>query len=206
MQVRTLPQQRAHVKVEKREDGKRYVNGYAAIYYREGDEGSEYQLWDDLYERILPGAFDDAVKEDDVRALLNHDPNQLLARTGNDLKLTADGNGLFYEFPIDENDPDHLRLAAKLERGDLTGSSFGFAVRERRFVEYEEFDVVELVKVKLYDVSPATFPAYEGTSVGIRSKEGVEELRKEYDSWKKSREVADSNLLNRLQKAKAGIL
>jgi len=206
MQVRTLPQQRAHVRVDKNEEGKRFIKGYAAVYYRDGDVATEYRLWDDFIERILPGAFDDAIKEDDVRALLNHDPNQLLARTGNDLKLSVDDVGLVYEFPVDENDPDHLRTVAKIERGDLSGSSFGFTVRERRFVEYEEFDVVELVKVRLFDVSPATFPAYEGTSVGIRSTEGIEELRKQYDQWKKSNRAKDNDLLNRLEKAKAGIL
>ena len=63
MELRTLQQSRAKVRVEKREDGKRFIKGYAAVYYREGDKGTEYALWDDLFERILPGAFDEAIKD-----------------------------------------------------------------------------------------------------------------------------------------------
>lgn len=206
MQVRMLSQERAHVRVETREDEKRYITGYAAVYYREGKEETEYRLFDDLIERILPGAFDDAIKEDDVRALLNHNPDNLLARTGNSLKLSVDDIGLRYEFPVDEKDPDHLRVVSKIDRGDLSGSSFGFTVRERRFVEYEDFDVVELVKVRLFDVSPATFPAYEGTTVGMRSIEGNDEVRKDYEMWKKDKRAKNSDLLLRMKKAEAGIL
>lgn len=205
MEIRTTEAVVSKVHIEKREDGKRYIAGYAAVFYRKDDAKTEYQLYTDLYERILPGAFNDAVKEDDVRALLNHDPSLLLARTGNSLKLKEDSVGLWYEFPVDENDPDHLRVAAKLERGDLSGSSFGFVPVERRFVEYEDYDVVELAKVRLYDVSPATFPAYEGTSVGIRSADGIDAIVKERDEWKNSIKQ-DDDLQIRLMKAESGIL
>jgi uncharacterized protein len=209
IETRTLDSKQANVRVEKRDDGKRYIKGYAAVFYREGVAGTEYRLFNDLYERILPGAFKDAVKDDDVRALLNHDPNLLLARSGNGLVLREDETGLYYEFPVDENDPDHLRVVAKLDRGDLKGSSFGFEPIERRFVDHKDFDVVELAKVRLYDVSPATFPAYEGTSVGIRSTDGIENLKKERDAWKRSQqETSEDSVSMRIRQAKAeaGIL
>jgi HK97 family phage prohead protease len=137
---------------------------------------------------------------------LNHDPNLLLARSGNGLTLKEDDTGLYYEFPVDENDPDHLRVAAKLERGDLSGSSFGFEPVERRFIEFRDYDVVELVKVRLYDVSPATFPAYEGTSVGIRSTDGMEKLKQERDAWKRGKQVEYDERVAKQAKAEAGIL
>ena len=207
MELRTIDQNKANIRVEKRDDGKRYISGYAAVFYREGDKATEYQLFTDLYERILPGAFAEAVKQDDVRALLNHDPNLLLARSGKGLTLKEDNVGLWYEFPVDENDPDHLRTVAKLERGDLSGSSFGFIPVERRFLEQKDFDVVELVKVRLFDVSPATFPAYEGTSVGIRSTEGLDKLNKERDEWKTAKRTSEFEERQILQmKANAGVL
>lgn len=209
MELRTLDSKRANVRIEKRADGKRYISGYAAVFYRDGDTTTEYQLYRDLYERVMKGAFKEAVKDDDVRALMNHDPNMLLARSGNGLTLREDETGLFYEFPIDEHDPDHLRVAAKLERGDMSGSSFGFEVLERRFIKFKDFDVVELAKVRLYDVSPCTFPAYEGTSVGIRSVEGVDSIIKARDDWKRSKQQDDGSLLdiaNRQARAEAGIL
>lgn len=213
MELRTLDSKQANVKIEKRTDGKRYISGYAAVFYREGDTTTEYQLWRDLYERVMKGAFKEAVKDDDVRALMNHDPNMLLARSKNGLTLREDDTGLFYEFPIDENDPDHLRVAAKLERGDMSGSSFGFEVIERRWIEFKDYDVLELVKVRLYDVSPCTFPAYEGTTVGIRSVEGIESIIKSRDEWKLSKKQTEESMLAnvrdvtvRLAKAEAGIL
>jgi len=154
----------------------------------------------------MPGAFKEAVKNDDVRALMNHDPNMLLARSGNGLTLKDDETGLFYEFPIDENDPDHLRVAAKLERGDMSGSSFGFEVLERRWIEFKDYDVLEIITVRLYDVSPCTFPAYEGTSVGIRSTDGIETLLKEREEWKRAKQQDDGSITNRQARAEAGIL
>ncbi len=206
MEIRTLNHSQANVRIETRDDGKRYITGYAAVFYREGDETTEFRLWDTLVERVKRGAFKKAIKQDDVRALLNHDPNMLLARTGNGLKLKEDDIGLYYEFPVDETDPDHLRVVAKLERGDLKGSSFGFEPVVRKFIEDKEYDIVVLEEVRLYDVSPATFPAYEGTSVSIRSTEG---LKAEYDKWKaeqRSIQVDMDEVQIRLDKANAGIL
>lgn len=209
MEIRATSQNKANVRVDKKEDGKRYISGYAAIFYRDGDKGTEYELFKDLFERINKGAFSEAVKEDDVRALLNHDPNLLLARTGNGLKLTEDEVGLRYEFPVDESDPDHMRVLAKLERGDLTGSSFGFEPVERRWVEYQGYDVVELVKVRLFDVSPATFPAYEGTSVGVRTNDGLKAVKDEWETWKRTKQGISEDAIEidlRQRKAEAGIL
>src|SRR5215475_2335681 len=75
-----------------------YCTGFAAVFYKDGDPDTEYQLYPDLVERIAPGAFDRAVREDDVRGLMNHDPNLLLGRTAaGTLKLSADATGLRYE-------------------------------------------------------------------------------------------------------------
>ena len=59
------------------EESKPKVRGYAAVFGKESENlGSEnYQF----REVIEAGAFDDVLK-DDVRALLNHDPNFILAR------------------------------------------------------------------------------------------------------------------------------
>ena len=83
--------------VEKRADGRRAIVGHAAVYYRADDPGTEYQLFPDLKERIMPGAFDRAAREDDVRALFNHQPDNLLGRTtAKTLALTIDEKGLRY--------------------------------------------------------------------------------------------------------------
>ena len=202
------------IKIETREDGKRYIEGYAAVFYRKEDEGTQYHLWDDLVERIAPGAFKRAIAEkDDVRALLNHEPSYLLARVGNGLNLKEDKIGLFYSFPVDSEDPDHIRTVRKIERGDMTGSSFGFIPQKRTFIEGEdnEPDVIVQEEVRLFDVSPVTYPAYEATQVGLRhlTKESMEELRKDYEYWKKEQHKPKDPLAYykiQLLKAEAGIL
>ena len=75
------------------------VIGYAAVYY-DGTPGTEYKLWDGFIERIAPGAFDRALKEDDVRCFFNHDPNWVLGSTGAEpptLQLSSDIVGLRYQ-------------------------------------------------------------------------------------------------------------
>lgn len=168
----------APVELEKRDDGSRAIVGYGAVYYRDGDDGTEYWLWDDMVERIMPGAFDRALDDgDDARGLFNHDPSNLLGRVSSGtMQLSVDDTGLRYEIPVDENDSDHMRVVAKIERGDLTGSSFAFMVDEMIWEENNDTLIRWIKSVTLRDTGPVTYPAYEGTTSGLRA----EELRAEY--------------------------
>jgi uncharacterized protein len=185
---RHLPTDRARVHIEKRDDGSRTITGYAAVFYREGDAGTEFKIFSDLVERIMPTAFDDMLTEkQDVRGLFNHDSNNLLARVSSGtLTLSVDETGLRYDIPVDENDPDHLRVVAKIERGDLNGSSFSFIPRPSGIVyaETEDADIRELHKLNVYDVGPVTFPAYESTTAGMRAVSDIEDVKTERDRWK----------------------
>ena len=90
------------VTVETREDGTTTISGYAAVYHRSEDAGTQYQLMDSYYERIKPGAFDRALAEkQDVRALFNHDANHVLGRTtSGTCRLSCDSVGLRYEVDL----------------------------------------------------------------------------------------------------------
>jgi uncharacterized protein len=165
--------------------GNRYITGLSAVFF-DGREGTQYQLWDDHVERIRPGAFDRALAEaDDVRGLYNHDASQLLGRTANGtLRLWTDRRGLLYEIQVDEHDPDHERVVAKIERGDLSGSSFAFKATSVAWEDVGDGRTVRWIEsLRLYDVGPVTYPAYESTSVGLRSDSQMEELRRERDLW-----------------------
>lgn len=152
------------------------IRGMAAVYYRDGDTATEYWLWDDIVERLMPGCFDRAISEaHDARALFNHDSNQLLGRVSSGTcRLSLDSTGLAYEIDADPNDPDSQRVAAKIDRGDVNGSSFGFIPRAVRWLE-EKLDsgdwlyIREVVDVDLFDVGPVTWPAYSGTTAGRSS-------------------------------------
>lgn len=156
------------IRVE-RQDGEDKVVGYAAVF----DELSP-PLWG-FRERIEKGAFAKSIREADVRALWNHDRNLVLGRTkSRTLRLFEDDTGLGYE--IDPPDTQWARDAlVTIERGDVDQSSFGFEViREEWTTNEDDENIRTLKEVKLFDVSPVTFPAYPQTSVQLRSLLGVD--------------------------------
>jgi uncharacterized protein len=123
-----------------------------------------------FYEEVREGAFKQALKRADVRMLLNHDPNYLLARnTSGTLRLTEDDKGLLVD--ADMAPTSYAKdLAIVMERGDLTQMSFSFIpVKEEWSVTDTGDDVRSLVELDLYDVSPVTFPAYTETDAALRA-------------------------------------
>ena len=102
---------------------KRHAARVAAVFYRDGDKGTEFRLWDDVYERIDADAFTRALKEShDVRALFNHDSNHILGRVSSGtLRLSVDNTGLRYSVTLPAS---AANVAEAMQRGDLTGSSF----------------------------------------------------------------------------------
>lgn len=130
-------------------------------------------------ERIMPGAFTKNLQTNpDVRALFNHDPNQVLGRTkAKTLRLNEDAVGLHYD--VDLPDTQVARdLHTSIERGDVDQSSFGFYVRSQKWSEEPDpadptgkatMFVREVHEADLSDVSPVTYPAYLGSDVDVRS-------------------------------------
>ena len=144
--------------------------GYGSVYY-DGTPETEYRIWDNYVERIMPGMFDRALREKhDVRGLFNHDSNIILGRsTSGTMLLSLDAKGLRYDIGYDQNDPDHVRLKAKMDRKDVTGSSFSFDPLEWTIREDGDLTIVEMTDCILYDVGPVTYPAYEGANSGMRA-------------------------------------
>jgi len=200
---RALAPEIAQLRLERRENDKPVITGYAAVFYRKGDAQTEYQMWPDLVERIMPGAFDAAIKEnDDARGLFNHDRNQLLGlRSSGTLRLSVDKVGLKYE--IDAPDTQAGRdTVTLLERGDIPGSSFSFlaggsyakrgkVVWVTETVDGQTVDIREVHELELFDVGPVTWPAYEGTSAGIRScsEREAKAVCQEREAWRKQLEA-----------------
>ena len=186
---RTLDQSKA--RVELRQDGdseKSLIAGTAAVFY-DGTPRTEFQLDKDFVERIAPGAFDEALANDDVRGVFNHDASLILGRTtAGTMTLRADEEGLQYE--IDAPDTSVGRdLKVSLERGDVTGSSFKFRVTGENFTEEGDVLVRTITNTSLLDVGPVTFPAYTATSASVRS-EGAQESRKAYEASKRDEQEA----------------
>jgi HK97 family phage prohead protease len=148
-------------------DEKSGMSGYAAVF------GSATEIAGMFREQIAPGAFAEAVKRDDVRALFNHDANFVLGRsTSGTLRLIEDDKGLRYD--VDVPDTTWARdLMVSVQRGDVSQSSFAFEVTEDEwdYGKRGEMPMRTIKNVRLYDVSPVTYPAYSATSVSARSRD-----------------------------------
>lgn len=167
------------------EDGT--LRGLAAPYYA-GQPGQEYELWKDTYERYMPGCFDDTVGQDDIRVLFNHDPTLILGRTkAQTATVTSTQRGLEYEVELgDTSIARDVREHAR--RGDITGSSCGWYVEREEWVKEGDRSVRQLHKLRLFDVSPVTFPAYEDTSVTTR------DAMQSFRAWAKDQNWPDQAL------------
>lgn len=142
------------------ENGK--LRGYAAVFDSDSvDMG--------FVERIAPGAFKRTLKEGaNVRMLWNHDSSLVLAsRDRSTITLREDAKGLYFEA---EPNPELRQYVSQVERGDVHQMSFGFRV-VRDEIDQQDTDtpVRTLLDVDLFEVSPVTFPAYQATSVALRS-------------------------------------
>lgn len=155
------------------ESGELKFEGHAAVF----DEWTEIPtlFGSTFMERIQRGAFRKVLSDGaDVRFLgLNHNPDLVMARTGPaTLRLKEDTKGLKVNADLDSRDPDVQSLSVKLERGDVSQMSFGFRVGKHE-VEYDEDEDITRRTITefsdLFDVSPVTFPAYEGTDASLRA-------------------------------------
>ena len=145
------------------DDGALHIEGYFVVF------NSVYQIWDDMSESVAPGAFTDTLGGD-VRALIDHETRLVLGRnTAGTLQLREDSHGLWGDILINPNDQDAMNLYARVQRGDVNQCSFGFDILEQE-TEFRDDGSVHwtIKKVKLYEVSVCTFPAYAETSVQAR--------------------------------------
>jgi len=147
--------------------GKLSFRGYAAVFGQLSEPiGGQFR------ERIARGAFAKTLTQADVKLLINHDPNLLLARSKagkGTLRLSEDAKGLLVQAEMAPT--SYARdLAAVMQRGDLDQMSFGFKMVEDRWDRSgPDLPIRELRAVDLYDVSAVTMPAYPQTSAAVRS-------------------------------------
>lgn len=194
-EIRTLPIVELRVSSA---DEENFIEGHAAV----------FDSWSETLGGIFPfkekvkrGAFTSSLEKDDIRALFNHDPNYVLGRNkAGTLQLKEDERGLFVKiFPPDTAWAKDLRTS--ILRGDINQMSFGFTVEEDEWRYEDGYDVRELRKVKLFDVSPVTFPAYTATDVGIRAMESYQEYRAQQEAEQQNadKKVAEAKNKQELQ-------
>lgn len=159
----------------------RKITGYAAVFNSLSEDLGGFR------EKIKPGAFRNALKSSDTRALWNHDANIVLGRsTAGTLTMKEDKRGLSIEIdPPKWADP----YLESIERGDVSQMSFGFIVKSDQWEDKEGATIRTLIDIAdLRDVSVVPFPAYQDTSVAIRS---MEAWKGEHETEEKPEDLKD---------------
>ena len=180
----------SEARAKKSDDGKMVIGGYGALFNRYTNLG-----W---YAEVVSPGFFDGIKDDRCACLLNHEPSQVLGRKSNGtLTLKVDEKGLEYESKLPSSRGDVHEL---ISEGYIYESSFAFTIAKAVWEEVDrsmlaghlsETDLDELAyggKVwvrrlekgrELFDVSPVTFAAYEGTTTDTRI------ARRSFEAWQK---------------------
>ena len=156
----------AEVRAVDTEDGSLKIGGYAATFNSEAS-GLNFR------EVIAPGAFTRALASaDPVFLLVNHDMEGIpLASTqSGTLQLRQDSTGLYMEATLDPANPKAQELSSAVRRGDMDKMSFAFTVSPDGQTKDAGLRTLTDIE-RLYEVSVVTLPAYDSTSVGMRSVE-----------------------------------
>ena len=141
-------------------------------------------MWPGAVESIADTAFDGALA-DDIRCLIDHETRLVLGRNkAGTLTLKVDTRGLWGEVRINPNDQDAVNLYERVKRGDVDQCSFGFDILDEEFEDRGDTVKWTIKKVKLYEVSVVTFPAYEETSVSARKRQLGEIKKRSIEAWK----------------------
>jgi HK97 family phage prohead protease len=173
--------------VETRADGRPVLTGYAVRYNTLSVDLGGFR------ETILPGAFDKVLSrqrgKQDVVALFNHDPNQLLGRTSSGtLELSSDEKGLRYSVMLPNTELGRT-IGELVARSDLRGSSFAFTVpadgKGEQWTQGEDGKPRRSIREVsgLFDVSVVTHPAYPSSTTSV--------ARRSLEAWLASQEQVD---------------
>lgn len=109
--------------------------------------------------------------------LINHDWNKVVGRTGSNLTLEEDENGLRFELDI-PNTTDGNDLLENVRNGLIQGCSFGFNIKNQTtrwdddWTFYRDIDEVEL-----FEVTATPIPAYADTEISARSQLSIRDIK-----------------------------
>ena len=138
-------------------------------------------------ERILPGAVTEDLLLGDIVANVNHDNDQMLARSVNGegtLSLELREDGVWFSFDAPETARGD-EILWNVRHGNYFECSFACTILKDDIKRYREGDVYvqEITRINsVNDVSIVTHAAYAATSVFARSEE---EAKAEFDEIKR---------------------
>lgn len=169
----------------------RIIEGYAIVFDQESKVIYEPRKQLAFIEVIERGAVtDELLRSCDIKAVLEHDANRLLARWrygSGSLSLSLDDYGLKYMFDSPHT-VDGDFAVEMITRGDIFGSSFRYYAddRDKSKVSYSKKNGMLLRTVhridRIADVSPVSDPAFYGTDVTVRSLGDIEAMLRYKDN------------------------
>lgn len=151
------------------------LSGYAAVF----NQTTRIDSWEGLFdEQIAPGAFKKTLQERTPVLQFDHGAHPLVGSLpiGSIETLREDARGLFVEARLHDNwlvQPVRDAIAS----GSVDGMSFRFSVVKESFDDSSKVPLRTLSEVKLYELGPVVFPAYEQTTVGVRSHDLARQIR-----------------------------
>lgn len=177
-----------------------YITGRPIVY----DSKTDLGWFDEIIER---GALDKTDLKD-VRFLVNHDTSMIpLARSRNNnenstMQMSVDDKGMAIRVNLDtENNTDSRNLYSATKRGDISGMSFMFTIKDEEWSDLDSDHPTRHIREigQVLEVSAVTFPAYESTEISARDKEALDSAKATLDSVR----LLDSNKRElELEKAK----
>lgn len=180
------------IRAEENDTGK-VITGRPIVYNSRTDLG--------LFDEIIDVGALSNTDLTDVRFLVNHDVSKIpLARSrrnnGNStMHLVVDEAGMGIRVNLDtENNSEARALYSAVERGDISGMSFMFAIRGEKWEELDSDHPVRRITdiSTVVEVSAVTFPAYEATTINARGKEALENAQVVLENARKAKRDKNS--------------
>jgi HK97 family phage prohead protease len=161
------------VEFRAKEGGPATVVGYAAVFGEVADIGGYFQ------EEFARGAFTNTLRTADAHAYFAHNSGRVLGRvSAGTLRLAEDAKGLRVEIDLPDT-TDGRDVATLIERGDISGMSIGVVVLRQEWDEIVDPAKRTILEVELQEVCIVSTPAYEGTSIALRSLENARKERRQ---------------------------
>lgn len=164
------------------------------------------------FDEIIEGGALDFADLTDVRFLVNHDTSKIpLARSrrnnGNStMQLTTDQEGMTIRVLLDtENNAEAKSLYSAVKRGDISGMSFMFSVKDEEWDDIDGDHPTRRIKSisTVVEVSAVTFPAYEATEIQARSREALENARQAVETARQQKATQVDTRENKVELEKA---
>lgn len=143
------------------------INGIAVVY----DEFTKIRdFWgDEFYERIEKGALKDTLADGhDIFALKNHNWDAILGRTGANLTLSDESDGLHFEL-IPNNSTQGRDILEDVRSKLIKACSFGFRIIDQSWDFRENAYFRTIHKLELREITLTPIPAYASTTAEVRS-------------------------------------